>query len=105
MDSAMLRKEFQAQKKKIQLTKKQLYLVQNKMKETEKRAAWAERADKMNFRSVLQMKMMALEGFSQYLHHYMHCLEEQLDFIKAKMIWADCKHKYQQNHICYINGF
>ena len=49
MDSAMLRKEFQAQKKKIQLTKKQLYLLQNKMKETEERAAWAERADKMNF--------------------------------------------------------
>ena len=105
MNSSTLRKEFHAHQQKIQQVKKQMYLLRNKVMETEARAAWAERADKMNFRAVLQMKMMALEGFSQYLHHYMHCLEEQLDFIKAKMIWADCRRKYQQDHICYISGF
>ena len=50
--------------------------------------------------------MVALEGMSQYLHQYLHKMFDQLDFIKAKIIWTDytCKYEKQHGNGQYISG-
>ena len=98
MDSFSLRQDFEEQKKKMLVARRQLYLVNNQINDLNTRIMRAEKNEQKNFKPVLYMKMVALEGMSQYLHQYLHKMFDQLDFIKAKIIWTDYTCRYEKQH-------